>query len=1551
MELRRGFESRLQSLQRLCSSSDEQYPSGLLFVPGVDGKSNKGSATILKYLFEGAVNHDLLDGILSDKLETLEEMILLIQETSVSVVYTHEMKEQLKPWFAACPLLIEYTSTATEESDVDVMQERKCLDFKRMMLEAVPEGASIGIPIPLGYEGVMDVETWPILQAFAMEEVLCSTGFFTQRYNVVDITEFLDILYCTLDTPHVNYAIRTMHQSVVPHMEQTLSILDALTADQRARVTVEDILGPLDMLFEFGELQTSNSTDPTLRPIVLIGQDTLQLGSSSRSGLPGTWLQSRVGTRSTHCVVEACEPSSGMRWCRTYMLQRGKRLPTIKDTNALVQLADQDDESGGASEESAAVASQLAVVATVIPRLEAISAKLAYSLRWSVREAFSQFTDVLEAGQHVQQTMDAIMKGHNSVYNSDKSNPGCAFPPSLGLNAIKLSHDEYLQVHMDCMNGHGKVVNIDDIDDMGGTCWTYIRVSVHRISLGGDALGVVAVGDTFLFSGTVEAESRTTKTSRTIPNSFSKHFLATDAYCISHLVPYNRYFTGAGAEERSAKKLFSWLKSPDMVATLGLGKLLESSLGLVGQVTHVPTLTDHPLVPFTSSTLRGFAGGFLVEKMYTTCLPLLFSIEAHAESMWTVDLRDCLEQAQVALKLSESGIELSTPPGVMIIFKLKSFSAAAVSSRNAARQRKEDAEDEAIRSELAARKDKFDSGFGDTVDVYSNAGDEGSSGGLASVFKMGGAVPEAAPTLAQARNEQRKQEEKVRRATKSVLDFNPLELTLPMLPEYEPRYIALCVHADSRASQALSEALQHWRNSLRMHEVPEYRGNNIKEPIPEEILTSFVAYLDHTASASAGKIDDGAEETVSADVVLSCVRNARTTLGLSPGSAFTPMRCLHALNETSRLMAAKPREGVETEQAKLDDAMSDDSFDSDEGETIEPLKLIVVLGHAGACSLLLGSQIAERTGKLLLAVERENEPDTEVTAAELSCSMCVDLSNLGQKGTNTPEEAVNAAWLKCRKNGQVSLLTTKALVVSVITNPSRHVRMQELLSLLAFVCARNYNTVDSDSRSMINRGCMVSCIVSSLCPESVLSAEEATSSGANAEDATVSALNGLGEETWAGCGLCASHSGQVCDVAVAIDGSNSGRAFSAFRGWLNRFNESAVAVRVGPSNLRLDAYVLDIIMMRLTAVKVTGSVVAKPLCGAKSYGTPLPSNHTARNWTVSSTMRESQVPFSSMRVMQLIKVCPPPKSNKGWSVNCLTSALKVLFPSATVNSNVAGDTWKIPAVTEHAHLRGLSGLRLAAALAQIKVMTKRQCEEEQKIFSKNMASFLKPFIHEVAPVISPESKKKAKGPATKPARNTLVPVLTLVPGLKSVHGIITVPVGNPLGDDYEENSIPGGKDAFSTGLAVVEACAGSIVVRYLDNSTYLALLSSNMAPTVLDRNNSNTLNVCGVMDNKDSLCLERLFELCGRYQLLAKPNMTRQDVTKREILSIQKSVEAQNIPLPNDCFWNGTSYVDHFGSSQTLRPDLEPFIDQWMRGRNRKIGEYNDLLVKMSDFL
>lgn len=84
---RANFLNRLGALQRMCSDHDKNFPSGLLFVPGQDGRNNKGSVTVLKYLFCGSVLKDLFDETVESAFEPLEEIVFLVKATSLSVIW------------------------------------------------------------------------------------------------------------------------------------------------------------------------------------------------------------------------------------------------------------------------------------------------------------------------------------------------------------------------------------------------------------------------------------------------------------------------------------------------------------------------------------------------------------------------------------------------------------------------------------------------------------------------------------------------------------------------------------------------------------------------------------------------------------------------------------------------------------------------------------------------------------------------------------------------------------------------------------------------------------------------------------------------------------------------------------------------------------------------------------------------------------------------------------------------------------------------------------------------------------------------------------------------------------------------------------------------------------------------------------------------------------------------------------------------------------------------------------------------------------------------
>jgi hypothetical protein len=64
------------------------------------------------------------------------------------------MRKLLSPLIQSAPFLIEFLTPIEDEDDVDMLQLRKCDNFKRMLLATLPKGASIGIPVPIAYDDI-----------------------------------------------------------------------------------------------------------------------------------------------------------------------------------------------------------------------------------------------------------------------------------------------------------------------------------------------------------------------------------------------------------------------------------------------------------------------------------------------------------------------------------------------------------------------------------------------------------------------------------------------------------------------------------------------------------------------------------------------------------------------------------------------------------------------------------------------------------------------------------------------------------------------------------------------------------------------------------------------------------------------------------------------------------------------------------------------------------------------------------------------------------------------------------------------------------------------------------------------------------------------------------------------------------------------------------------------------------------------------------------------------------------------------------------------------
>lgn len=1502
MDISKGFRTRLSSLQRLVSNDDVDYPSAILLVPGLDGRNTKGSQIALKYLFEGACGKELLEGNLPDFMECLEEMVLLIQESSISVIYTHEMKKIILPWLEnlGSTIFVEYLSSVEEEASIDTLQNRKCIDFKRMMLEAVPSGRGVGIPIPLGYDDVLDVESWPILQSFGLDSVFCPTGFLSERYTVVDVTEFLDILYRTIDPPCVHMAIETARQSVLPHALQSIALLDTASAEQRSRKTTDDIIGPLEMLFEFGELHCAEPADPNMRPVVLFDAETQSLGLP-RPQLPRGWASRTVGS-ATHVTMEGCEPSTGMRWCRTYLLQRGRCLDFLRDYDALVDESllsseiapdDDEDEGNGDVDDNEAMPSvfktvhridklrkseptQSAVspeVSRVISRLEALYAKLWLSFRWAVKVAFASFTDVLEAGTFLQQTMDLLLKSGGGGRVAFPTGPEgeLQYPAGLDLEAVGLVGQERLQVHMDCVNALGKVVTIDDVDDAGGCCWTYIRVSVHGISLDRadkGRVGCVAVGDTFLFSPAsvqlVLLNEPLTQSSL-FPGPSAVHTLG-DAVCLTHAIPYYRSMIGPGIEEFSARRLLSSARSQHMLTALGLGKHIETSASAFSGLVTLTALTDHPLVPFASAELRPFSSGLLIEKLNTHCLPIMLSIGSHVECMWTVDLQEMLAQSAKLCNLGNlaAGSPYSIqsrnmPEGYVVIFKLKSFTREAVESED--RRRRQEALDEKARQGQELRKRLALRAAGMLADDDEDDADENMDDRNHPRCDATSALEEGLSTMQKA------------------LQFNPLQRSLPDLKGRAegPRHVAFIVTTSSRGGAAMSAACSCWRAALRLHDLPEHRGQSAgASPLPEPILRSALCFLDSRTYeeenytmdlAATSSMGDKDGLCIDADLALEISQNALSVQRsmTSPGLGLLGLQCVHVLSEAKRISKKSVRDNVGFSiQAEVsgDSDLEDWLMQSRSGS---PQQLVVLSGHAGSCVSLIGAHIAER-------IERVVAMGDEYAGMTIS-TIHLDLASYPR--ASVAQNIVQAFKAATAANPLVA--RANVLIVTIVCGSPHHLPLSRMLSLLC-ACA--------------NDGSLVAAVAGVLVTSSVAESQP----------------HGLGDEVWVAQALECCHVSNAIDLVIAID-STQGEGFAKFRSWLGRANKAIVAARLVPTNLRIEESHLELLLIKLlppnsskfnAGSKSQSSVIQRSLhCSLTSFAPPLygRSAKLSALYSSSRTTFQGSSTFPSVKLLRHVKIPPPPPHSiptaTAWSTANLLRILQYLFPQAQVSSAVT-ETWQPPPNTNQT-----SGIRRAIELATIKVMAARQRQFERTTFNK--------LLNEAVEV----------GRAGKRG------AVALSGCIRSAHGIVTV------ADLCNSGS----------GMAVVEACAGSIVIRILPAGT-------------VPIGNIDFLTLVGALTEHELDLTLSLFALCNHIRLQPKALLTRADLTQKLLLAMQEEdPEVRRRPLPPGWYCDGTSYWGAHGITncgRELRPDIEDIANTYLERQNAQVCSYNTWLERLA---
>ena len=490
------------------------------------------------------------------------------------------------------------------------------------------------------------------MRSFALETVVTASGFFTSTYTVIDVTEALDSLFRSVDSSVVSKAIEIVKKSVVPNVHQSLRILSGRgTNENRLKLTSEELTSPLEFLFDFGELESVFTPDPLLKPVALFAQLSNSIGNMpDHVKLSAPWKNAKIPEGCVHVVIEGCEPSTGMRWCRTYFTQRGRMVNIVADPESLV------------SSESSILTSRTPAMADDINRLETMYILLWDGLRRAVRSVFGRIDpegeivpsiDVVTAGSLVEDMVKDFMKSH--------------LPNGFAKG-------EVLRIYMDCMNGIGQKCALEEVEDIGGQCFAFIRVSVHGIVTSGLSQPVaVAVGDTFLFSPH-NSQIRTLICPKSDSEFASDNTTALmhlqDAFCITHVVPYMHGTFGVGSEEAAAHHLLHSAGSTHLLSWMKLGNSIEAH-GSSAAYTF-PLLTDHASNPYYPQAELGFFdSGLMVERLNGATLPAVVSFETHVVEMWTVDLLDVYHEAARQNGDNNSTHWVDLPEGLVVIIKLK----------------------------------------------------------------------------------------------------------------------------------------------------------------------------------------------------------------------------------------------------------------------------------------------------------------------------------------------------------------------------------------------------------------------------------------------------------------------------------------------------------------------------------------------------------------------------------------------------------------------------------------------------------------------------------------------------------------------------------------------------------------------------------------------------------------------------------------------------------------------------------------------------------------
>ena len=224
----------------------------MLLVGGPDGKRHPGSAEAIHWLLDGRSGAPVFSvaGIGAE----FDEVVLVVGAHDVRLyspadAWQHKLRRLTAQW----PRLAASVPPASLDDDAEAQEEHKIRSFIGMVAGV----GAFGVPLATVAAGPASaVETWPLAQAFALQqfETLTGGGFFTQRHKVLPSLAELRGLVVELDGRALTHLVKVEATRLAGCWADVEAALDARAGSRAFRLSEATLGEPALTYHEHGAL-------------------------------------------------------------------------------------------------------------------------------------------------------------------------------------------------------------------------------------------------------------------------------------------------------------------------------------------------------------------------------------------------------------------------------------------------------------------------------------------------------------------------------------------------------------------------------------------------------------------------------------------------------------------------------------------------------------------------------------------------------------------------------------------------------------------------------------------------------------------------------------------------------------------------------------------------------------------------------------------------------------------------------------------------------------------------------------------------------------------------------------------------------------------------------------------------------------------------------------------------------------------------------------------------------------------------------------------------